>query len=183
MEPAATARTSGSSPRGVLVQTLRVPPPPDGAVRGLTLDDRGHLHTFNGTFQPHLSTYDPGTGGWTHRTHSGWNTIGNTTRPTPSPTAAASPMASSGSSATARGHGASPSGRTSSMSPCCLSQPAGALFIRPRHARRPPPALDDSQRHPPPVVGARRLVTDRASHHLLYQQSDPPLARPVLPLN
>jgi hypothetical protein len=64
------------TPAGTLVRTLPVPYPgtrgiADDELRGTAVDHTGRLHLFNGTFKPHISTYDPATAAWTHRTEPG----------------------------------------------------------------------------------------------------------------
>ena len=49
----------------------------DTPARDLIADPNGLIHIFNGTFDPHLSTYDVMTDTWTHQTHSGWSTVNN----------------------------------------------------------------------------------------------------------
>jgi hypothetical protein len=63
------------TPAGALVRSIQVPFGGGDAseARGVTVDAAGRIHVFNGTFQPYLSTLDPATGTWTHRTHPGWN--------------------------------------------------------------------------------------------------------------
>ena len=67
---------------GTVVQTLVAPLPPASSdpynPRDLVVGDDGRLHVYNGTFDPFLSTYDPVGDAWSHTTHSGWNTINNT---------------------------------------------------------------------------------------------------------
>lgn len=62
---------------GMRVQQLGVPEVGDFQVRDLVVDDRGHVHLYNGTFRPALSTYNPRTAAWSHRGHPGWSTINN----------------------------------------------------------------------------------------------------------
>jgi hypothetical protein len=40
--------------------------------RDLVFDERGRLHVYNGGIPPYLSTLDPETGLWEHRTHPEW---------------------------------------------------------------------------------------------------------------
>jgi PKD repeat protein len=60
---------------GVLVNTVVIPPGgSQGNARDLVADAAGNVLVYNATYKPYLSTYDPVTGTWTHRTYSGWNT-------------------------------------------------------------------------------------------------------------
>lgn len=69
------------TPAGVLVQTVSVPyPGPDPFTentRDLVSDETGHVHVYNGTFDPYLSSYDLATEQWRHDTHPGWSTVNN----------------------------------------------------------------------------------------------------------
>lgn len=69
---------------GELIQTLAIPcgvdPCPIGhQVRDVVVDAHGRAHVLNGTSAPWLSSYDPATDSWSHRTLPGWNLINNTT--------------------------------------------------------------------------------------------------------
>lgn len=71
------------APDGLLLQRIQVPYPPGGirpaseAPRDLVFDRNRQLHVFNGIGPPHLSTYDPETKEWEHRTHPGWQGTSN----------------------------------------------------------------------------------------------------------
>ncbi len=63
---------------GELVQTVTIEPGgPAEDARGLVIDDAGNIHVFNGTNNPYLSTYDAGTGSWSHRTYNQWSASSN----------------------------------------------------------------------------------------------------------
>jgi hypothetical protein len=49
----------------------------DTPARDLIVGANGLIHLFNGTFDPHLSTYYPITTTWTHQTYSEWSTVNN----------------------------------------------------------------------------------------------------------
>ena len=45
--------------------------------RDIVVSDRGHIHVFNGTFNPVLSSLDPQTGNWSHVSYPDWNIESN----------------------------------------------------------------------------------------------------------
>jgi len=66
---------------GTEVQTI-VPPLPPGSSdqwhpRDIVVREEGRLHLYNGTFDPYLSTFDPGSNSWSHTTDPSWSTINN----------------------------------------------------------------------------------------------------------
>lgn len=67
---------------GQLVQSYTVPypvnprPGPE-VLRDIIVTPDGLMHSFNGTFDPYLTTLSPLTNTWSHQTHSGWSTINN----------------------------------------------------------------------------------------------------------
>ncbi len=69
---------------GLFVQSFSIPSPiiPIPIVevpRDVVVTPNGLAHVFNGTGDPFVSTLNPLDSSWTHRTHSGWSTIANTT--------------------------------------------------------------------------------------------------------
>jgi Ca2+-binding RTX toxin-like protein len=66
------------TPSGSLVRSLDVPIL-DGGARDLVQAPSGLVHLYNGTFNPHLSTYDPDAASWEHQQHPGWSTANNLT--------------------------------------------------------------------------------------------------------
>ena len=46
-----------------------------GSIRDLIVSSSGEIHTYNGTFDPVLSSYNPDTDTWTSTTYSGWSTV------------------------------------------------------------------------------------------------------------
>ncbi|MBI5764186.1 MAG: hypothetical protein HZA51_11735 [Planctomycetes bacterium] len=69
---------------GQLVQSYTVPypvspMPQTEALRDVFVTSDGLAHLYNGTFDPYLTTLNPLTNSWTHRTHTGWSTINNIT--------------------------------------------------------------------------------------------------------
>jgi hypothetical protein len=69
------------TPSGTLITSSIAVPNGGGdtPARDLIVGTNGVLHIYNGTFDPHLSTYFPITTTWTHQTHPGWNTVNNIT--------------------------------------------------------------------------------------------------------
>jgi hypothetical protein len=71
------------SPDGTLVQRIPVlrngdaSPDITAQIRDVIVSDTGHVHIFNGTFTPALSSFDPVTGEWQHSTFSGWGISNN----------------------------------------------------------------------------------------------------------
>ena len=65
------------SPDGTLVQRIPILRDGDASpdltedVRDVVVSNEGHVHIFNGTFNPVLSSFDPGTGEWRHSTFDG----------------------------------------------------------------------------------------------------------------
>jgi hypothetical protein len=53
------------------------PYPATEYLRDIILDSSGLIHTYNGTFDPYLSTYNSSTSTWTHNTFAGWSTANN----------------------------------------------------------------------------------------------------------
>jgi PKD repeat protein len=76
-------RVAEYTPAGALVGSARAVPPNGGADTGFP-DARDLVRAadntwlvFNGTFDPTLAVYTPGTGGWTQTPYSGWSTVNN----------------------------------------------------------------------------------------------------------
>lgn len=70
-----------TSPAGQIVQQFPTEYPGGYPVteyaRDVAVGEDGVLHVFNGTFSPYMSTYDPLTGAWDHRTHPGFSIANN----------------------------------------------------------------------------------------------------------
>ncbi len=68
---------------GVQVQSFDVPypgwPPVIESARDIVQAESGDVYVYNGTFDPYLSSLDPGSESWNHRTFSGWSTVNNGT--------------------------------------------------------------------------------------------------------
>jgi WD40 repeat protein len=68
---------------GQLVQTINVPTVSgQGSTeynRDVLVDSHGRLQVFNGTFTPYISTFDPSTSVWQHRTTTGFAIVNNVT--------------------------------------------------------------------------------------------------------
>lgn len=62
---------------GTQVNSGITPPLSDDRVRDIIVDPNGLIHTYNGTFNPILSTYNLGTTSWINNNLSGWSTINN----------------------------------------------------------------------------------------------------------
>jgi len=71
------------SPDGTLVQRIPILRDGDASpdltedVRDVVVSNEGHVYIFNGTFNPVLSSFDPGTGEWRHSTFDGWGIFNN----------------------------------------------------------------------------------------------------------
>lgn len=68
------------TPTGTLVRNINLPPTPGSSFdthRDLVADASGKIYVYNGTFTPHLATYDPNTANWSQITYSGWSTVSN----------------------------------------------------------------------------------------------------------
>lgn len=67
------------SPNGTQIQSFTIPSIGDARARDIVMDSSGRVHVYNGTFDPFLSTFDPATENWQHRTFPGWSTVNNGT--------------------------------------------------------------------------------------------------------
>lgn len=66
---------------GTQLEAVEVPypggRPATEVTRDITVDQKGRIAVYNGTFAPFLSTYDSLSGLWTHHTYGGWETMNN----------------------------------------------------------------------------------------------------------
>ncbi|MEM9080783.1 MAG: hypothetical protein AAGC74_08850 [Verrucomicrobiota bacterium] len=70
------------SPDGSIIQSFAIPygsglHPVTESARDIAMGRDGRVHVYNGTFDPYLSTLNPITGTWEHRSIPGWTTVNN----------------------------------------------------------------------------------------------------------
>jgi hypothetical protein len=71
-------------PAGLQLQSFAIPYPGGTrpiteAARDIIMGGDGRIHVYNGTFDPVLSSFDPASETWEHRSISGWSTVNNGT--------------------------------------------------------------------------------------------------------